>query len=76
MLDGQNNVINSINLSEDYERLMNQDWVHSGMRLKLREIRDLLDRLPLASSVSITSARDLARELFTHRGAGTFIQRG
>ncbi|MEZ4459649.1 MAG: acetylglutamate kinase, partial [bacterium] len=76
MLDGQNNVINSINLSEDYERLMSQEWVHSGMRLKLREIRELLERLPLASSVSITSARDLARELFTHRGAGTFIQRG
>ncbi len=76
LLDDKEQIISSINLSEDYDRLMSQDWLHSGMRLKLKEIKELLDRLPLASSVSITSARDLARELFTHRGAGTFLQRG
>lgn len=76
LLDHEQRLISSINLSEDYDRLMAEPWVHSGMRLKLREIKELLDRLPLATSVSITSARDLARELFTHRGAGTFVQRG
>jgi len=56
--------------------LMAAGWVHSGMRLKVMEIKQLLDELPLSSSVSITSSRNLARELFTHRGAGTLIRRG
>lgn len=76
LLDQHGRLLSSINLSEDFDRLMSEPWVHSGMRLKLQEIKDLLDQLPLSSSVSITSARDLPRELFTHRGAGTFVQRG
>lgn len=76
LLDATGRVMPSINLSEDYESLMQQPWLHSGMRLKLQEINQLLEALPLSSSVSITSPRNLPRELFTHRGAGTFIQRG
>lgn len=76
LLNAAGDVISSINLSEDYETLMNSDWVHSGMRLKLQEISRLLEQLPLSSSVSMTRAEDLPRELFTHRGCGTFIQRG
>lgn len=76
LLDEHGRVINSINLTEDFEELMSQEWVHSGMRLKLQEISLLLERLPLASSVAISRPQDLPRELFTHRGAGTFIQRG
>ena len=38
MLDGKNEIINSINLTTDYEGLMQADWLHSGMRLKLQEI--------------------------------------
>ena len=34
---------------------MAQDWVHSGMRLKLAEIKRLLDDTPLSTSVSITT---------------------
>ena len=37
---------------------------------------DLLDRLPLTSSVSITKPAELAKELFTHRGSGTLVRRG
>ena len=76
LLDGEGRVIDSINLRTDYETLMHAPWLHSGMRLKLEQIKDLLDALPLASSVSITRPSELARELFTHRGSGTLVRRG
>lgn len=76
LLDEQGRVISAISLSTDYEALMGAGWVHSGMRLKLQQIRDLLEDLPPSSSVSITSAGRLTRELFTHSGSGTLIRRG
>jgi acetylglutamate kinase len=76
LLDGEGRVIDSINLRTDYEMLMHAPWLHSGMRLKLEQIKDILDALPLASSVSITRPSELARELFTHRGSGTLVRRG
>lgn len=74
--DGEGRVIDSINLSTEYEHLAAQPWLHSGMRLKLDQIKDLLDALPLTSSVSITKPAELAKELFTHRGSGTLVRRG
>ncbi|MEO1707554.1 MAG: acetylglutamate kinase [Pseudomonadota bacterium] len=68
--------LHSINLVSDYEELMAAPWVHSGMRLKLQEIKALLDDLDLSASVSITSPTGLVRELFTHGGAGTLVRRG
>lgn len=76
LLDGSGKVIDSINLSTEYERLMAQPWVSGGMRLKLEQIADLLRDLPPASSVSITRPSELAKELFTHRGSGTLVRRG
>ena len=76
LLDGSGKVIDSINLSTEYERLMAQPWVSGGMRLKLEQIADLLRDLPSASSVSITRPAELAKELFTHRGSGTLVRRG
>jgi len=76
LLDASGRIISSINLVSDYESLQQADWVHSGMRLKLEQIKLLLDELPLSASVSITSARHLTRELFTHLGAGTLVRRG
>ena len=76
ILDGEDQIIPSINLAEDFDYLMEQPWVHSGMRVKLEQIKHLLDQLPLSSSVSITTPDHLARELFTHRGSGTLIRRG
>ena len=76
LLDGSGKVIDSINLSTEYEYLMAQPWVSGGMRLKLEQIADLLRDLPLASSVSITRPSELAKELFTHRGSGTLVRRG
>ncbi len=76
LLDDSGRVISAISLRTDYDHLLSQDWVHSGMRLKLEQIKDTLDRLPPETSVSITSAANLTRELFTHTGAGTLIRRG
>jgi acetylglutamate kinase len=76
LLDGDGELIDSINLSTEYEELMRQPWLHSGMKLKMEQIHDLLMQLPPASSVSITRPDELAKELFTHRGSGTLVRRG
>jgi acetylglutamate kinase len=76
LLDGDGRIIDSINLSTEYEALLKQPWLHSGMRLKIEQIKDLLDGLPLTSSVSITQPSELAKELFTHKGSGTLVRRG
>ena len=76
LLDGDGRIIDSINLSTEYEELMAQPWISGGMRVKIEQIKDLLDRLPLTSSVSITRPDELAKELFTHKGSGTLVRRG
>ncbi len=76
LLDGQGQVIDSINLSTEYEHLMQQPWINGGMRVKIEQIADLLQHLPLTSSVSITRPSELAKELFTHKGSGTLVRRG
>jgi acetylglutamate kinase len=76
LLDENGEVIDSINLATDFARLMAEDWVHSGMRLKLTEIKRLLDDAPPTTSVSITTPSALARELFTHTGDGTLVRKG
>ncbi|GGD40467.1 acetylglutamate kinase [Pseudoxanthomonas indica] len=76
LLDAEGRVIDSINLSTEYDELMAQPWINGGMRVKIEQIKDLLDRLPLTSSVSITKPAELAKELFTHRGSGTLVRKG
>ena len=76
LLDPQGNVIDSINLSTEYDELMAQPWINGGMRVKIEQIKDLLEKLPLTSSVSITRPAELAKELFTHKGSGTLVRRG
>ena len=76
LLDGEGDLIDSINLSTEYNELMQQPWLHSGMKLKIEQIHDLLMQLPPSSSVSITKPDELAKELFTHRGSGTLVRRG
>lgn len=76
LLDESGKVIDSINLSSEYEHLLQQPWLNGGMRLKLQQIAGLLQRLPSSSSVSITRPDELAKELFTHKGSGTLVRRG
>lgn len=76
LLDDKGKVIDSINLSTEYEHLKQQPWINGGMRVKIEQIADLLEHLPLTSSVSITKPAELAKELFTHKGSGTLVRRG
>ncbi|MCL7713675.1 acetylglutamate kinase [Stenotrophomonas mori] len=76
LLDAEGRVIDSINLSTEYAHLIEQPWLHGGMKVKIEQIKDLLDKLPGESSVSITRPADLAKELFTHKGSGTLVRRG
>ncbi|MFC7300309.1 acetylglutamate kinase [Cognatiluteimonas weifangensis] len=76
LLDGEGRIIDSINLTTEYAQLMAQPWIDGGMRLKLEQVKQLLDGLPPASSVSITRPAQLAKELFTHKGSGTLVRRG
>ena len=76
LLDDQGRIIDSINLSTEYAHLMAQPWINGGMRVKIEQIADLLDKLPLTSSVSITRPAELTKELFTHKGSGTLVRRG
>ena len=68
--------ISVINLDEEYDHLMKQWWVRHGTRLKIKEMRELLNDLPRTSSVAIIHPADLQKELFTDSGAGTLIRRG
>lgn len=76
LLDQNGRIISAISLTSDYDELIAQKWVHSGMQLKLTQIREMLACLPAEASVSITSAANLTRELFTHTGAGTLVRKG
>lgn len=76
LLDDQGRIIDSINLSTEYDHLIQQPWINGGMRVKIEQIADLLSSLPLTSSVSITRPSELAKELFTHKGSGTLVRRG
>ncbi|KAH0445882.1 hypothetical protein IEQ34_025285 [Dendrobium chrysotoxum] len=69
-------LLETINLDEEYDDLMKQEWVKYGTKLKLREMKELLDHLPRSSSVAIISVDQLQKELFTDSGAGTLIRRG
>ena len=69
-------LIENINLVLEYEDLMVQEWLHSGMKLKLEQIKELLSYLPKTSSVSITKPINLPKELFTDSGSGTLIKHG
>ena len=71
-----NKKISAINLDDEYDDLMNQSWVRYGTRLKIKQMKALLDDLPKTSSVAIIHPDHLQRELFTDTGAGTLIRRG
>jgi len=76
LFDGEGKKISAINLDEEYDMYMSQAWCKYGTRLKIKEIKELLDDLPRTSSVAIIHPEELQQELFTHSGAGTLIRRG
>lgn len=76
LFDGNGGKISQINLDEEFDYIMSQPWCRYGTRLKIKEIKELLDTLPQSSSVAIIRPSDLLKELFTNSGAGTLIRRG
>lgn len=76
ILDDEGQLFSAINLEEDYDTLMQEEWVHEDMRERLDDLKRLLEKLPASTSVSITSPEHLAKELFTHKGAGTLVRLG
>lgn len=76
VLDQNGDRISVIHLSSQYQHLMQQDWLQGGMKLKLQQINEMLQHLPLQSSAAITRPDMLVKELFTHSGSGTLIRRG
>ena len=69
-------IMPALHLSTDFDETVHQPWMPGPIRARLEQIRDMLEALPAASSVSITRPDQLARELFTHRGSGTLVRRG
>ena len=76
VLDERGAVLSAVNLSEDADALLGASWIAPADRRHLERLASLLSVLPATTSVSITSPTHLARELFTHRGAGTLVRQG
>lgn len=51
---------------------MNSELVNGGMKVKLKEVEELLSK---GHQVQITSPENLIKELFTEQGCGTFFYR-
>ena len=65
VLDGNDKIIRNININDFTE-------AYGGMLFKLESIKSIMQTNP-NSAVVITSAQNLIREIFTIKGAGTFI---
>ncbi len=76
LLNENGKIISTVNLVTDHDDLMKQDWLHGGMKLKIKQVSDILEQLPATASVSITKPINLAKELFTHKGSGTLLRKG
>ena len=76
VLDQDGKIIPNISIVNNYKYLIDQPWVHSGMKLKLEKVKDILESMPTATSVSITKPELLAKELFTDKGSGTLVNMG
>jgi bifunctional N-acetylglutamate synthase/kinase len=74
--DHDGRIISAINLEEDLDSGIRESLLDAKTLDRLESITQMLRKLPRSSSVSITSPEHLARELFTHRGAGTLVRLG
>lgn len=65
-----------VNLRTDYADLAEESALPPDQARLLSEIRNLFKACKHTLTVSVTSAQDLLRELFTVKGAGTLVRRG
>ncbi|MEM1029640.1 MAG: acetylglutamate kinase [Myxococcota bacterium] len=68
--------VDAVNVADEAVPLSTQSRFSPRTRDRLRRIESALAALPGTTSVSVTRPSQLARELFTHRGAGTLLRRG
>src|SRR5580698_921744 len=69
--------ISVVNLTNDYERLLNAKGQLARRHYTLlRQAKDLLDGVPQRMTVAVVDPLSLLRELFTVSGAGTLIRKG
>lgn len=76
LVDEDGRVVSAVNLAEDFDAVLEHGNLAPSSRHELVALAALLRELPPTSSASVTSPEHLARELFTHRGAGTLVRRG
>lgn len=65
-----------VNLATDYDHLMSAGVLSRGQAALLRQVRQLLERVPHRMSATVVNPLSLLRELFTINGAGTLVRRG
>ena len=65
-----------INMRTDYSALVAETGLRPEQAALLTEVRSLFANCSHTFTVSLTSAQDLLRELFTVKGAGTLVRRG
>jgi bifunctional N-acetylglutamate synthase/kinase len=68
--------LNTVNLTTDYDRLMTSGGFSRGQATLLRQIKQLLERVPQRMTATVVNPLHLLRELFTVSGAGTLVRRG
>ena len=65
-----------VSLATDTERLLAPGVLSRGQASLLRQVNQLLERVPHRLSVTVVNPLQLLRELFTVNGAGTLIRKG
>jgi hypothetical protein len=65
-----------VSLATDTERLLAPGVLSRGQASLLRQVKELLERVPQRLSVTVVNPLQLLREFFTVNGAGTLIRRG
>uniref|UniRef100_A0A0B6ZA04 N-acetyltransferase domain-containing protein n=1 Tax=Arion vulgaris TaxID=1028688 RepID=A0A0B6ZA04_9EUPU len=74
LTDEHGRVVANINLPFDLANLNQRSWCSPAIIETMAKINKLLIDLPFESSVVISSADTMLRELFSHRGSGTFFR--
>jgi N-acetyl-gamma-glutamyl-phosphate reductase/acetylglutamate kinase len=61
-------VVDEVNMAQDFERMASRDYTgRQGTLLKLKEMKQIVDNLPPAASVTIASASALVSNLLPHK---------
>lgn len=76
LLDAAGRVIPAVNLAADGTIPLATVGLPDPTRRRLARLAEMLVALPDETSISITAPENLVRELFTHKGHGTLVQRG